>query len=67
MAGLGTVLGIASGFVPAVALIAAIDRLRLVWPWTTLAEILVGIPLLAGATAWLFTRSRVPLERRLAD
>ncbi|MGN6332268.1 MAG: FtsX-like permease family protein [Motilibacteraceae bacterium] len=67
VAGLGTVLGIASGFVPAVALIAAINRFRLVWPWTTLAEILVGIPLLAGATAWLFTRSRVPLERRLAD
>lgn len=67
VAGLGTVLGIASGFVPAVALIAAVDRFRLVWPWTTLAEILVGIPLLAGLTAWLFTRSRVPLERRLAD
>ncbi|HEU4674843.1 MAG TPA: hypothetical protein VFS29_02575, partial [Motilibacteraceae bacterium] len=67
VAGLGTVLGIASGFVPAVALIAAIDRYRLVWPWTTLGEVLVGIPLLAGATAWLFTRSRAPLERRLAD
>jgi hypothetical protein len=30
-----------------------------------LATVLVGVPLLAGALAWLLTRSRVPLERRL--
>jgi hypothetical protein len=28
--------------------------------------VLVGIPLVAGACAWLFTRSRLPLERRVA-
>jgi putative ABC transport system permease protein len=59
-------LGIAAGFVPALALIGAVESLDLVVPWSRLAAVLVGIPLLAGALAWLLTRSRVPLERRVA-
>lgn len=62
---LGTALGIAAGFVPAVALIGAVESLHLVIPWLLLATVLLGVPLLAGALAWLLTRSRVPLERRL--
>jgi hypothetical protein len=29
-------------------------------------ELLVGIPLVAAACAWLLARSRLPLERRVA-
>jgi putative ABC transport system permease protein len=65
IAGLGTALGIAAGFVPGVALIGAIESLELVVPWLELAGVLVGIPMLAGLSAWLLTRSRVPLERRM--
>jgi putative ABC transport system permease protein len=66
IAGLGTVLGIAAGFVPAMALIGALDSVDLVLPWRLLATVLVVIPLLAAGLAWLLTRSRVPLERRVA-
>ncbi|ACQ81419.1 protein of unknown function DUF214 [Beutenbergia cavernae DSM 12333] len=39
----------------------------LVWPWPALAAIALGIPALAVAGAWLTTRSRLPLVRRLAQ
>jgi putative ABC transport system permease protein len=64
IAGLGTALGVAVGFVPAVALIGAIDSLRLVIPWLPLLGLLVVVPLLAAASAWACTRSRLVLERR---
>ena len=63
---LGTALGVAAGFVPAVALIGAVPTLDLVIPWWQLAQVMVVVPLLAGVFAWLLTRSRVPLERRVA-
>ncbi len=63
---LGTALGIAAGFVPALALIGAMDSLDVVVPWGRLLIVLVGIPLLAGALSWLLVRSRLPLERRVA-
>lgn len=66
VAGLGTALGVAAGFVPALALIGSIESLDVVVPWWHVLQMLVGIPLLAGASAWLLTRSRVPLERRVA-
>ena len=66
VAGLGTLLGLFAGFVPGLAFIAAIDSLDVAVPWVTLLEVLVGIPLLAAACAWLLTRSRLPLERRVA-
>jgi len=65
IAGMGTALGIAAGFVPALALIGAVASLDLVIPWVRLLIVLVAIPMLAGALAWLLTRSRVPLERRV--
>jgi putative ABC transport system permease protein len=66
IAGLGTALGIAAGFVPALALIGAAAGLDLVIPWWQLAQVMVVVPLLAGGSAWLLTRSRVPLDRRVA-
>jgi putative ABC transport system permease protein len=66
IAGLGSLLGFISGLVPALAYVGAIDTLTLVMPWGTLALLLLGIPALAAAGAFLVTRSRLPLERRLA-
>ena len=66
IAGLGAALGVMAGLVPGIAFVGAVDSLRLVVPWLTLLEVLVGIPLVAATFAWLFTRSRVPLERRVA-
>jgi putative ABC transport system permease protein len=34
-------------------------------PWRELAGILVAVPLLAGLLAWLLTRSRLPMVRRV--
>lgn len=66
IAGLGTLLGVLGGLVPSLAFIGAIDGLEVALPWMTLVQVLVGIPLLAGVSAWLLTRSRLPLERRVA-
>lgn len=64
LAGLGTALGVAVGFVPAVALIGAVDSLVLTLPWLQLAGMIVGVPLVAAASAWACTRSGLPLGRR---
>ena len=66
IAGLGTGLGVLAGFVPAMALIGAVDSLDLVVPWTLLAAGIAGVPLLAAASAWLLTRARLPLRARIA-
>ena len=66
IAALGTTLGVLAGFVPALALIGAVDSLDLVVPWTLLAAVVTGVPLLAAAAAWLLTRSRLPLRARIA-
>lgn len=63
---LGTGLGVAAGLVPGIAFIAAVGRWELVWPWPSLLTIVVVVPVLAGAAAWLCTRSRLPLTRREA-
>ena len=65
VAGLGTALGIAVGFVPAVALIGAVASLELTVPWIPLLFVLVGLPCLAAAGAWACTPSRLPMERRV--
>jgi putative ABC transport system permease protein len=66
IAGLGSLLGLISGLVPALAYVGAVQSLTLVMPWGTLALLLVGIPILASAGAYLVTRSRLPLDRRMA-
>lgn len=46
------------------------DRVDLDWqvvvPWTAIAAITVGVPLLAIAGGYLLTRSRLPMVRRIA-
>lgn len=66
VAGLGTLLGVLAGLVPGLAFIGAVESLQVAVPWLTLVEVLVGIPLVAAVCAWLLTRSRLPLERRVA-
>jgi putative ABC transport system permease protein len=59
--GLGVVLG---GIVGAAMLGADINR-PLLLPWTTLSQIVIGIPLLGVVIAGLCTRSRLPMVRRM--
>jgi len=65
IAGLGTALGTAIGFVPAASLIGAIESLELEVPWVPLVALVVGLPLVAAAAAWAATRSKLPVDRRL--
>jgi putative ABC transport system permease protein len=64
IAGLGGLLGIAAGSVPGIAFVSAVPSFEMVLPWGNLLLVLVGLPVLAAAVAWLFTRSRLPLDRR---
>lgn len=75
VSGLGVLLGIAVGFVPAWAitrtLAVAWDQTEPTWasdyftiPWPALLVLGLAIPLATAAVAWAFTRSRVPLTRR---
>jgi putative ABC transport system permease protein len=59
--GLGVVLG---GIVGAAILGADIER-PLLLPWVTLSQIVIGIPLVGVLIAGLFTRSRLPMVRRM--
>lgn len=71
---LGCVIGAAAGFVPAVAWIrrqAASNAswgdttLYVVVPWHLVVIAALGVPLVATLTAGLFSRSRLPSERRV--
>ncbi|MEV4810456.1 FtsX-like permease family protein [Micromonospora avicenniae] len=75
IAGLGSVLGIVAGLGTAVIILSSRNRqyadtwpiqdpYPLIVPWTTLG-VLVVVPLVAMLGAGLFTRSRLPIERRL--
>lgn len=63
---LGTVLGIGAGFVPGVAIVWADPQMRIVVPWIPLAAFLVVLPLLPMLAAFIFTRSRTVVPRRIA-
>ncbi|WP_433206625.1 ABC transporter permease [Dactylosporangium sp. CS-047395] len=76
IAGLGAVLGVAGGLGAGAAVLAALNRASVTtWPsepaapftlpWSSLAIVLVAVPLTAMAAGWLLTRSRLPVERRL--
>lgn len=79
LATLGTLLGIAVGFAPGIAvtwpLTSAshvlganqIDGPVIRVPWLLLGALAVAVPLLAALAAMLFTRSRLPVVRRLAQ
>ncbi|WP_456695747.1 FtsX-like permease family protein [Aeromicrobium sp. P5_D10] len=79
LATLGTLLGIAVGFAPGIAVtwpltsesyasgvteqVAPIIQV----PWLLLGAIVVVVPLIAALAAMMFTRSRLPIVRRLAQ
>ncbi|GAA1823452.1 FtsX-like permease family protein [Actinomadura chokoriensis] len=77
IAALGCWLGIAGGFVPGIAVTrpltsdvevtgAAAHGAIVDVPWTLLLAVGIGIPLLVALVAGAFTRSRLPMARRLA-
>ncbi|GMA25328.1 hypothetical protein GCM10025864_30870 [Luteimicrobium album] len=69
----GAVLGTATGLVIGATLVLSqreqggvVDpRWMVDVPWAWVAALVVAIPLLGAAAAWLVTRSRLPLARRL--
>jgi putative ABC transport system permease protein len=70
---LGTIAGAVAGVLPAAAVmhshsVAAARNgtsgYPLVLPWTSLAVLVIGVPLLGAGCAWALTRSRLPLGRR---
>lgn len=76
-AGLGTLLGVAAGLVPAIGMVRALnaaaldgnfprlDPYPLVLPWTNLAVTVLVVPVIAAGVAALLTRSRLPMVRRI--
>ena len=66
VAGLGSALGILAGLVPAVGVVTASSNISLQLPWSTLGLAAVGVPVGAALLAAAVTRSRLPVERRLA-
>lgn len=66
VAGLGALLGTASGLVPMLGYLYADPDMRFVAPWVNLLVITIAVPLTAALCAGLLTPSRLPLARRLA-
>ncbi|MET8542540.1 FtsX-like permease family protein [Kitasatospora sp. NPDC004799] len=69
---LGALLGAVNGFVPAVGLLKSrasgfgAKPALITAPWVELLLIVLVLPVVAGLLAALFTRSRIPLGRRLS-
>ncbi|MFJ8622905.1 FtsX-like permease family protein [Kitasatospora sp. NPDC093550] len=69
---LGALLGAANGFVPAVGLLKSrasgfgAKPALITAPWGELLLVVLALPVLAGLLAALFTRTRIPLGRRLS-
>lgn len=62
---LGVGLGVVLGAIVGASILGGHEALPFVVPWLPLAQIAVGIPLVGVLIAGLFTRSRLPLDRRL--
>jgi putative ABC transport system permease protein len=62
---LGVALGVLLGGIVGAAMLGADLKRPLVLPWATLTQIVIGIPLLGVLIAGLFTRSRLPMARRM--
>jgi putative ABC transport system permease protein len=62
---LGVVFGTLAGLGLAYTIVISQHGWPFTFPWPTLAGTVVGLPLFAAAVAWLLTRSRTPLDRRL--
>ncbi|GAB7185781.1 ABC transporter permease [Kitasatospora sp. Ki12] len=69
---LGALLGAANGFVPAVGLLKSrasgfgAKPALITAPWVELLVVVLVLPVVAGLLAALFTKSRIPLGRRLS-
>ena len=63
---LGSGLGVLAGIVPAAAIVSGQSDFPVVLPWGTFALNVVGIPVVTALLVGAFTRSRLPLERRVA-
>lgn len=68
--GLGALFGVVVGFGPGVAVAYPLTNQSaagpiVAIPWTLLALVVIGVPLIAVIGAGLFTRSRLPLVRRI--
>jgi putative ABC transport system permease protein len=78
---LGTVLGVALGFVPGLAVtwpltahsyssylppVGGANGPVIAIPWTMLLVVVIAVPAVAGLVTGLITRSRLPMVRRLA-
>ncbi|RKT19190.1 putative ABC transport system permease protein [Streptomyces sp. 1114.5] len=69
---LGALLGAANGFVPAVGLLKSrasgfgARPAMITAPWGELLLVVLVLPVVAGLLAALFTKSRIPLGRRLS-
>lgn len=64
-AGLGTLLGLAAGVVPAALTVAATRMYAgATIPWMQLLALLVAVPLTGSVLAWMFTQARLPMSRR---
>jgi putative ABC transport system permease protein len=62
---LGVGLGVVLGGIVGSAMLGADIKRPMVVPWATLSQIVIGIPLLGVLIAGLFTRSRLPMVRRM--
>ena len=74
IAGIGTVSGVTTGLLLGYVLglwQSAEENFGLMWqtvvPWPQIALLLVALPLLAIGAGWVFTRSRLPVGRRMAS
>lgn len=65
VAALGTALGVAVGFVPAVAYISRLPGYTVEVPWARLGFVVLVVPALAALLALAVTRSRLPVVRRV--
>jgi putative ABC transport system permease protein len=62
---LGVGLGVVLGGIVGSAMLGADIKRPMVLPWVTLSQIVIGIPLLGTLIAGVFTRSRLPMVRRM--
>jgi putative ABC transport system permease protein len=66
VAGLGSGLGLLAGLVPAVSVVTARSGMPLMLPWPSLLAVGVAVPLVAALVVGAATRSRLPVDRRVA-
>ena len=56
LVGIGALLAVPAGLIPAAVIISQVSELRFALPWTALAVVVLALPATAAAGAWLLTR-----------